>query len=54
MPRLRKAPARDLTVYLTLDLYNKVDKISDKMNIPRSHFIEQVLAKYFEQNDCNL
>jgi len=54
MPRLRKTPARDLTLYLSLDLYKKVDKVSDKLKIPRSHFIEQVLAKYFEQNDCDL
>jgi metal-responsive CopG/Arc/MetJ family transcriptional regulator len=54
MPRLRKAPARDVTVYLSVDLFDKVDKVSGKMQIPRSHFVEQVLAEYFKQNDCNL
>lgn len=54
MPRLRKTPARDLTVYLSIDLFDKVDKASGKMNTPRSSFIERVLSEYFEQNNCDL
>lgn len=53
MPRLRKAPAKDVTVYLPFDLFDKVERTSGKMKIPRSHFIEQVLSEYFERNDCN-
>jgi len=54
MPRLRKAPARDATVYLPVELFDKVDKVSGKMKIPRSRFIEQVLSEYFERNNCDL
>ena len=54
MPRLRKAPAKDATIYLSVELFDKVDKVSGKMKVPRSHFIEQVLSEYFEQNNCDL
>lgn len=48
MPRTRKTPARDMTVYLPFDLFDAVDKASAAENIPRSHFIERILKNHFE------
>jgi len=46
MPRTRKAPARDVTVYLPYEVFDAVDQASASEGIPRSHFIERVLAHH--------
>ena len=53
MPRLRKTPARDVTVYLSMDLYSKVDNKCAQEDVARSHFIERVLSEYFERNESS-
>ena len=46
MPRTRKTPARDMTVYLPYELFGAVDQASASEGIPGSHFIERVLAHH--------
>lgn len=46
MPRTRKTPARDVTVYLPYELFDAVDQASASEGIPRSHFIERILAHH--------
>lgn len=48
MPRLRKSPARDMTVYLPVELFEAVDKASAAENMPRSHYIERALDYYLK------
>lgn len=46
MPRTRKTPVRDVTVYLPCELFDAVDQASASEGIPRSHFIERILAHH--------
>ena len=51
MPRTRKTPCRDVTVYLPYEIFDAVDKASAAENMPRSHFIERALAYYLKAHN---